>query len=145
MLPKFVKKSWGWEYWFCNVKEVEVMGHKETFVYSPVEKRINYCGKLLFVEHDKWSSNGKHHYHKEKDETFMVLEGNLIIDYVDSMGNPRSIYLNPLDSFRIKPGTKHRFTSVSKTGCKFIEVSTFHSDSDSYRCQYNTETGEWDE
>ena len=75
----------------------------------------------------------------------MVLEGELQLDYVCDDGRFKTIYLHPLQTFRVVPGMKHRFTSSSQTGCKFIEVSTFHSDSDSYRCQYNTETGEWDE
>lgn len=129
MLPMFVKKSWGWEYWFSNVNETQT----------------NYCGKLLYVEHGKWSSNFKYHYHLAKDETFMVLEGELQLDYITDDGRNKTVYLHPLQTFRVTPGMKHRFTSSIRTGCKFVEVSTFHSDSDSYRCEYDTTTGEWKE
>lgn len=124
---KFVKKSWGWELWFANVQDKD----------GP-----DYCGKILFVEHDKWSSYGKYHYHDIKDETFFVVEGELHLAYVDANGVQNRI-LFPHDSFRIKPGVKHKFTSAIETGCKFIEVSTFHSDADSYRGDYNPDTKEW--
>lgn len=126
--PNFVKKAWGWEYWFSNVKDT-----------------ADYCGKILYVESDKWSSNGKYHYHKIKDETFVVLEGMLQLDYISENDEHLTSYLLPLQSFRIKPGMKHRFTSASQTGCKFVEVSTFHSDDDSYRCSYDVNTGVWNE
>lgn len=117
MEPKFVKKDWGWELWFANVQD------------GP-----NYCGKMLFVEYGKWSSGGRYHYHKIKDETFFVLEGLLLLKYVE---NDR-VHVEILaagDVFRIKPLVKHVFTSISNIGCRFIEVSTFHSDEDSYRCE----------
>jgi len=129
LLPYFVQKSWGHEYWFANVQD----------------GKVDYCGKLLYVQKDKWSSNFKFHYHKIKDETFFVLEGQLHIDYYTDDFQPRSITLLPLQTFRIKPGMKHRFTAANDTGCKFIEVSTFHSDDDSYICEYDTETGLWKE
>ena len=126
MLPIFVKKDWGWEYWFSNVKD-----------------KADYCGKILYVEHNKWSSNFRYHFHKIKDETFVVIEGILQIDYMKDDNTPATIYLNPLQTFRVRPGMKHRFTSVTETGCKFVEVSTFHSDEDSYRCTYDVESGDW--
>jgi mannose-6-phosphate isomerase-like protein (cupin superfamily) len=128
LLPMFVKKDWGWEYWFSNVKD-----------------SADYCGKILYIEFGKWSSNFKYHYHKKKDETFVVLEGILQIDYVVDEYTLHTIYLNPLQTFRVKPLMKHRFTSVTETGCKFVEVSTFHSDDDSYRCSYDVNTGDWKE
>lgn len=118
LLPKFVKKDWGWELWFANVQEEDK----------------DYCGKILYVEHNKWSSKGAFHYHKIKDETFVVIEGTLWLEYLDSNGVIKDLMLQPHQTFRVKPGTKHKFTSYSETGCKFIEVSTFHSDDDSFRC-----------
>jgi mannose-6-phosphate isomerase-like protein (cupin superfamily) len=128
LIPHFVKKDWGWENWFANVQEPN----------GP-----DYCGKIIYIEHGKWSSNFKYHYHKIKDETFVVLEGILQIDFYADDSTPNTIYLNPHQTFRVKPGMKHRFTSVSHTGCKFVEVSTFHSDNDSYRCEYDVATGSW--
>jgi len=101
---KIVKKDWGYETWIVNEK---------------------YCGKLLDCT-NKWSSKGKYHYHKEKDETFFIIKGRLILD-VEGI----EYILLPGQSFRIKSNIKHRFKAVDK--CKFIEFSTHHEDSDTYR------------
>jgi mannose-6-phosphate isomerase-like protein (cupin superfamily) len=145
LLPRFVNKDWGWEYWFANVSELKILGYKEPFVNETAKARINYCGKLIYVEHNKWSSHMRYHYHKLKDETFFVLDGILFIDYVVGEDEIRSMLLNPLQSFRIEPLMKHKFTSLSETGCRFIEVSTFHSDEDTYRCEWDTKNGGWKE
>jgi mannose-6-phosphate isomerase-like protein (cupin superfamily) len=123
----FVKKDWGYEIWFANVKE------------GPVD----YCGKLLFVEKDIWSSGGKFHYHKIKDETFFILEGVLQLDYIVNDDIFKTIYLKPHETFRIKPFMKHRFTAMTDYGCKFVETSTFHSDEDSYRIEWDFEQGKF--
>jgi mannose-6-phosphate isomerase-like protein (cupin superfamily) len=120
-----VEKSWGWERWFVN--------------------NSLYCGKELFVRYGEWSSNGKYHYHKDKDETFYVMSGVLILDYVTEFNQFKSIELKENDSFRIAPGVKHRFTSKTPEGCVFIEVSTTHDDNDSYRCSYDVFKGRWEE
>ena len=119
----FVKKNWGWENWFDN-NEL-------------------YCGKLICVEHGKWSSEGNYHYHKKKTETFFVIEGALRIDYVNRKGTFKSIWLDLNESFRIGRYIKHRFTAVSDTECKFIEVSTTHDDNDSYRVKWDEESENW--
>jgi len=106
MLKK-VKKTWGEEHWYVN-NEL-------------------YCSKLLIVNQNQWSSKGKYHYHKKKDETFYILNGTLLLDLEGSI-----IPLKKGESIRIKPNEKHKFTSKTKT-CKFLEVSTHHEDSDSFR------------
>jgi len=110
---KKVVKTWGWEHWFANTGK--------------------YCGKLIYVEFCKWSSKGAYHHHKIKDETFFIIEGSLFIEYEDKEGKPKSKLLFPDDSFRVSPNIKHRFTSYTSKGCKFIEASTHHDDEDSYR------------
>jgi len=116
------EKSWGWERWFINNEK--------------------YCGKLLFVRKDEWSSKGKYHYHKIKDETFLIIEGGLILDYCEEK-KFKSITLGRYESFNIPTGMKHRFTSATDEGCVFVEASTTHSDDDSYRVSWNKEKKEW--
>lgn len=118
-----VPKSWGYEHWFVNTSR--------------------YCGKLLSIENGKWSSNGAYHYHKMKDETFFIIEGTLRLDYVTNEGEFKTVFLDKYDSFRVEQLMKHRFTAASTGGCKFIEASTTHRDSDSYRVNWNEETKEW--
>ena len=129
-----IQKKWGYEIWFVNTDL--------------------YCGKKLFVR-NIWSSDGKFHYHKIKDETFYVIKGILELDYYDYnkeiewrqsvINSPvsrltndeiknklvKKIFLQEGMSFRIKPYTCHRFRGY-KSDCTFIEVSTHHEDSDSY-------------
>ena len=120
---KEVEKSWGYELWIVNTSL--------------------YCGKELMVRRGKWSSNGNYHYHLIKDETFYVIKGSLILDYVDTKNIFYSITLKPGDAFRIMPGIRHRFSTRTLGGCKFHEFSTTHSDIDSYRCYYNVKKGDW--
>ena len=121
----FVKKSWGWERWFANT--------------------ARYCGKHLFIEYGKWSSNGAFHYHKLKDETFYVISGSLVLDFEEKENKIKRIVLSQYDSFRVHKDTRHRFTAADQEGCHFIEASTTHRDSDSYRVDYNEETKTWKE
>ena len=119
----FVEKTWGYELWFANTPD--------------------YCGKLLSVEPDKWSSKGKFHYHEIKDETFFIIGGSLILDIAKDNGEYERLTLNENDSYRVMPGVKHRFTAASGKPCRFIEASTTHREDDSYRCYFDKEREEW--
>lgn len=81
-----------------------------------------YCKKLLIV-----LPGQKHpvHAHKEKEETFQLLYGDLEIN-ID--GRERT--MKPGDIQTVLRGEKHSFTSVK--GAIFEEVSTTHIKSDSY-------------
>ena len=68
---------------------------------------------------------------------------NLILEY-EECGNFFGITLKPGQSFRVFPLVKHRFSTDSKQ-CKFIEASTTHMESDSYRCSWIPETEKWEE
>jgi len=118
-----VEKSWGYELWFANTPE--------------------YCGKLIVVNPEKWSSEGKFHYHEIKDETFFIVDGAMTLDIAQDNGEYERTTLYTNDSYRVMPGVKHRFTSALEIPCKFIEASTHHEDADSYRCYYNKKEGDW--
>lgn len=117
-----VAKGWGHELW--------------------IENNDKYCGKQLTVLPGKWCSV---HYHKLKDETFYVIDGELLLEYaglIPKTGythdlwwtiDKKKIVLKKGDSFRIRTDSMHRFTSNTNTPCTFIEFSTTHSDEDSYR------------
>ncbi len=109
-----VDKTWGWEHWFANSEL--------------------YCGKLIFINFNLWSSKGAFHYHKIKDETFFILNGCLTLQYYEN-NTKQTIKLHEGESFNLKPGIKHRFKTNTIKGCKFVETSTQHFDSDSYRCK----------
>lgn len=87
-----------------------------------------YCGKFMVLTNDMFSSL---HYHKEKDETFMVMKGIVWLEIIYN-SNLRSTTLYPGDSYRIEPNTKHRFKSLNGLSV-ILEVSTHDDDNDTYR------------
>lgn len=111
---KTVKKAWGEEWWIVNT---------------------DYCGKILTVLPGHKCSL---HFHKDKKETFYVLEGELELELLDL--KTASISYRKLktgESLTLEPLTPHSF-KTSKMSCKFIEFSTHHDDSDSYRITRST-------
>ncbi len=101
---KFVPKVWGSEEWLVNNEK--------------------YCAKFLNLVRGYQCSL---HYHKLKDETFYVLDGKVEIELQDNI-----LILNKGDFVRIKPTIIHRFRATTPTA-RILEVSTTHSDEDSYR------------
>jgi mannose-6-phosphate isomerase-like protein (cupin superfamily) len=135
---KFVPKRWGYELW--------------------IENNRDYCGKHLRVVPDHWCS---FHYHKNKKETFYVIGGELLLIHakysedlakkVKESNNPRwdwqksfpeksdlyysfkTTILSKGDRLTIEPYVLHSFTTNTSEPCDFVEISTFHEDSDSHR------------
>jgi len=104
---KEVDKSWGGEIWLVN---------------------NIYCGKLLVVEKNKECS---YHYHKNKQETFICLEGHALLTI-----EGKEYDLNPMATGKtIFPGEYHKFKGLDKT--LILEVSTHHEDEDTYRMGVN--------
>ncbi len=99
-----------------------------------VENNDLYCLKVILCQDKIWSSSGKFHYHRVKDETFYVIEGLLELDYVQPDNTIVSMLMREGDAIRIRPYTKHRFRSTTPR-CRFVEASTHHFDGDSVRTQ----------
>ena len=78
-----------------------------------------YIGKILRIEPGQKLSR---QYHQQKDETFYVLEGKLVLELGSGKDIVR-VVMHPGTSRRIPPGTVHRFAAPSD-GCTLIEVST---------------------
>jgi len=101
--PKLIPKSWGMESWFVNE---------------------DYCGKrLTFAEDHRCSI----HYHKEKNETFLVIVGRIQLELSNS-----TRILEVGDVVDLPKGVSHRMMAVGGNAA-MIEFSTHHEDSDSYR------------
>ena len=100
-----VDKLWGTEEWIVN---------------------DDYCVKRMTLFPGYECSL---HYHEIKDETFYVVEGQLVLT-VDGVTHR----LNPGDFYRIKPYSIHRFKTYDDN-CVFIECSTHHSDDDVVRLE----------
>jgi len=68
------------------------------------------------------------HYHKNKDETFFLIDGRILLEY----GSEQRVMI-PGESQRIEPEVLHRFTGLDDS--RIVEFSTHHEESDSYRLE----------
>ena len=105
--PIYVDKVWGSEVWMANTDL--------------------YCGKLLHLKKGKRCSI---HYHKNKDETFYLYSGRILMElWKDNKFEER--IMGKGEALRINPNTKHRFSGLEDS--LIIEISTHHEEEDSYR------------
>lgn len=123
------KKAWGWE--------------------EEVWNSDRYCGKILHVSNKCECS---YHYHKVKDETFLVVEGLVLLRYSENIfplpaGKEEAsrewlhcpgIVLHPGDAFHVPTFMRHQFRGMQQS--KIIEFSTHHEDNDTYRLLHGTDT-----
>ena len=86
----------------------------------------SYCMKILTMQTGFQSSL---HYHKEKHETFLVVEG------VCDMEVGFSIHRFTRGEYQvIPPGVQHRFRAINER-CVVVECSTHHDDADVIRLE----------
>ena len=98
-----------------------------------------YTGKLLRVLPRSQSSV---HRHGVKDETFLVLAGELQVMtfQCETLVSPvvacwqRHVVLRPGEAIRIEPGVWHRWANAATSGItEFVEASTRHEETDTER------------
>ncbi len=94
-----VEKPWGYEIIFAHTE--------------------HYVGKLLFVRAGEQLSL---QFHKEKDETIYVHEGKIELEIGEPGGPLDTEIVGPGHSFRIKPGTVHRWRALEDSAV--LEAST---------------------
>ncbi len=86
-----------------------------------VENNEKYCNKLLILNKGFESS---WHYHEHKDETFVIIQGQVSLTYANKLGAPaQTIILNDGDKFRLKPKVVHTFKSLAPKST-VMEIST---------------------
>ena len=109
---KHVPKGWGYEKWIVNTDL--------------------YCGKLLYLRAGKRCS---WHYHRQKDETFYIQSGEVLLIYGDDndMEKAKMKILKPGDKFYVYPGLRHQMQARVDT--ELFEFSTQHFDEDSNRIE----------
>lgn len=100
---KVVPKEWGAEYWIWNDN--------------------GYCGKILKLRQAHYCS---YHAHKNKMETFYILSGEIRF----TLNGSERILIKG-DRVHINPMEYHKFEGIKDS--EIMEVSTLHSDDDSYR------------
>jgi mannose-6-phosphate isomerase len=94
-----IKKPWGWEDRFAITDK--------------------YLGKVIHVNAGEMLSL---QYHRQKDETLLVIRGVMDLQLDDDAGTLQTHRLTPGMSKRIVPGKKHRMIAVEDT--EFFEVSS---------------------
>lgn len=113
--PKIVPKEWGCEIWLVN--------------------NSLYCGKIL--QFNRGFKTSLHH-HRIKTESFYVLYG--LIGFECPKGE--RFLLKPGSVFHVDPFTNHRFYVLQSAN--MLEISTHHSEDDSYRETYSGKMDESD-
>jgi len=110
---------------------LEMMNRKRE-VIKPWGKEViwaethDYVGKLLYInEGHKLSLQ----YHEEKEETILVISGELEITVSDHGRRGVSVLkLSEGETYHVTPGTIHRFAATLGTNVVLAEVSTNHLD-----------------
>jgi mannose-6-phosphate isomerase-like protein (cupin superfamily) len=99
-------------------------GHEE--IWATNDK---YCGKMMhFNKGAKFSM----HFHRHKDETWYVLDGEFVVKWIDT--NDATVYTRNLgkgDVWHNKPLVPHQLLCYNEG--TIVEVSTADSVEDNYR------------
>ena len=82
-----------------------------------------YAGKILHIKAGHALSL---QYHREKDETVMVLTGKMEFVHYGEGEPPQTTVLEPHQPFHVTPGMRHRMIAIEDTDV--IEVSTTELD-----------------
>ena len=102
----------------------EFSGEKHDHIWGYelwIENSEKYCSKLLILNKGFESS---WHYHERKDETFVILEGQVSLTYANSKdAAAQTIILDMGDKFRLTPRVVHTFKSLTAKSI-VMEVST---------------------
>jgi mannose-6-phosphate isomerase-like protein (cupin superfamily) len=107
--------------------EIEKGWGKET-IFASNEK---YAGK--FLQFDKIGSKMSMHFHKEKDETWVVLNGAFLLRVIDTTNAEiREIVLNTGDTWRNPALLPHQLEALEDNSV-VVEVSTADSAEDNFR------------
>ena len=102
-IPRVVQKPWGHE-----------------LIWAHTER---YVGKILHIKAGEALSL---QYHRQKDETLMVLTGRMDLEHYGDGEAPTHTILEPRLPFHVTPGMRHRMTALEDTDV--IEVSTTELD-----------------
>jgi mannose-6-phosphate isomerase-like protein (cupin superfamily) len=108
-IPQRVEKRWGWEDIYINWRE--------------------YCMKRLYI---KAGHDTSMHFHVDKHETLLVVEGVLTLSYKDGKGGDHRVLIPRGEAFVVPPGFQHKLIATT-TDVTLIEASTMDDTEDSIR------------
>lgn len=90
---------------------------------------LDYCGKILCFNA---GAEGSMHFHDRKHETWYILEGQILLSYLDTDdATPKSAILQEGDVVDIPRLCPHQVKAL--TAARIMEVSTPHYHEDSFR------------
>lgn len=98
-LPRRTDKPWGFELLIAHTPK--------------------YAGKVIFV---KAGCRLSFQYHRNKDESFYIFSGKVMIETSQNGEQPASSVVQPGNCIRIPPLTRHRMKAIEDT--VLFEVST---------------------
>jgi mannose-6-phosphate isomerase len=93
-------------------------GHE--LIWAQTER---YVGKILHIKKGERLSL---QYHRQKDETVMVLSGKMAFEHFLEGKEPETTVLEPRQPFHVPPGLRHRMIALEDTDV--VEVSTTELD-----------------
>jgi mannose-6-phosphate isomerase-like protein (cupin superfamily) len=108
-VPQLVKKRWRTEHIYFNRE---------------------YCMKRIHIHSNASTSM---HFHVDKHETLLCVEGQLGIEYLDRDANSVNVVLNPGEAFVVSPGFPHRLFPMLGEPVTLVESSTYDHPDDSVR------------
>jgi len=109
--PIKIPKGWGYE-----------------LVWSSTDQ---YCGKKMVFE--KKGSKFSMHFHKEKDESWIVDQGGFLLRWIDTKtAKINELILNTGDTWHNPPHLPHQLEALEDSSI-VTEVSTKDSAEDNYR------------
>lgn len=101
-------------------------GYEDIFVSND-----KYCAKYLVFE--KAGNKTSMHFHKEKHETWKVVQGSFLVKYIHTdVAEVRESVLEKDDIFPIEPMEPHQLIALEDNSI-MLEVSTADSVEDNYR------------
>lgn len=110
--PLIVVKKWGHEKVLINIRE--------------------FCSKIL--HYNKSGSISSFHFHYEKSEYFLCVNGSFNFRYKDKDGNTQQTFMQKDDAVYIPKGVPHQLESLEPNS-EILEVSTYHDDNDVVRIE----------
>ena len=115
-------------YRMTQLKGIQEKGWGRELIWATTEK---YCGKLMFF--DNKGSKFSMHFHKEKDESWYVLNGSFSLYTMDTnTAEMKTQFLTKGETWRNEPMLPHQLVAMEDNSV-IIEVSTPDSVEDNYR------------
>ncbi len=111
-----------------RLKGEQLKGWGKELIFATTDK---YCGKLMFF--DKKGAKFSMHFHKDKDESWYVLNGSFTLHTLDTKtADMETHILTKGETWRNEPLLPHQLIAMEDNSI-IIEVSTPDSVEDNYR------------